>query len=206
MTTAATDGERVDDQHRSFDERVDRVLDALEARCASSGIRAVVISDLARELHMSTKTIYRTFDSKDAMVLAMVRRWTERALANRTDQAVVGRAPEEQVRSVVHELVRWRTRFSDDFWRELRADHPDAWELYRELASSAQRGVHDWLARSVRPGIDPEFARELLGAVVRRALRPDVRGPVGLDPGEAIDAAVDLWVHGAVGDSPVQSS
>lgn len=205
MNTADTAGDEVDG-HVAQDERADRVLDALEARCATSGIRAVVISDLARELHMSTKTIYRVFDSKDAMVLAMVRRWTERVLSARAEHAVVDRAAADRVRSVVYELVRWRTRFSDDFWTELRADHPEAWELYREMASSVQTGVGDWLARSVRPGVDPVLAREVLGAGIRRALQPDVRGPTGLDPTEAIDAVVDLWVHGALGDAPGQSS
>jgi len=199
-------GDRSAADQAAQDARADRVLDALEARCATCGIRAVVISDLARELQMSTKTIYRTFPSKDTMVLAMVRRWTERVLATRAEHAVADRGPVEQVRSTVHELVRWRTRFSDDFWRELRVDHPEAWELYREMAASVQEGVGNWLARSVRPGVDPVLAREVLGAAIRRALQPDVRGPAGLDPTEAIDAVVDLWVHGAVGGAPGQSS
>lgn len=181
--------------------REDRVLDALEARCAQVGVRGVVVSDLARELHMSTKTIYRIFASKDAMVVAMVRRWTGRVLAARTEHAVAELDPAERVRSVVHELVRWRTRFSDDFWSELRSDHPEAYALYAEMARSVQQGVSEWLAGSVRPGVDPVFARELLGGAVRRALQPEVLAASGMTPAEAVDAAVDLWVRGALAGS-----
>ena len=45
----------------------------MERRLAKDGIRAVVISDLARELGMSTKTLYRLYPSKDELVLAALK-------------------------------------------------------------------------------------------------------------------------------------
>ena len=61
-------------------QRSQQVLDAMERRFAKDGIHAVVVSDLARELGMSTKTLYRLFPSKDDLVLAVVERWADRLL------------------------------------------------------------------------------------------------------------------------------
>jgi len=41
-------------------ERAGRILDAMEAHLSDGGIRAVVMSELAAELSMSTKTLYRS--------------------------------------------------------------------------------------------------------------------------------------------------
>jgi hypothetical protein len=57
------------------------------------------------------------------------------------------------------------------------------------------------MGAAVRPGVDPVFARALLVAAVERALRPEVRRGAGLSRNAAVDAAVEIWAHGAL-DQP----
>jgi AcrR family transcriptional regulator len=182
-------------------ERIGRVLDAMEHRARGSGIRAVVMSDLARELGMSTKTLYRDFPSKDAMVQALVERWSNRFLAAQDRRLATPMSDLERVRLAVHHSVRWRSRFCDDFWHDLREDHPDAWHRYVAMVEEGQRRAAEWMGAAVRPGVDPVFARALLVAAVERALRPEVRRGAGLSRNAAVDAAVEIWAHGAL-DQP----
>jgi AcrR family transcriptional regulator len=179
------------------DAREQAVLDAMEARLTRTGIRSVVMSDLASELGMSTKTLYRIFPSKDALVSAVVDRWIERlvdaqAWLQRSDMSA-----QERVRTAAHFLVERRSRFCDDFWADLQADHPDAWRRHQVMMADARRRSLERTARAMRPGLDPYFARSLLAAMIERALQPETLAASGLSRSQAIDATVEIWCGGA---------
>src|SRR5574338_159636 len=57
-------------------ERVrERILMAFSSKAKRSGIRAVVMGELASDLRMSAMTLYRHFASKHELVSAMVDAW-----------------------------------------------------------------------------------------------------------------------------------
>ena len=172
------------------------VLDAMEARLTSVGIRAVVMSDLARELGMSTKTLYRLFPSKDDLVLAVIERWSERLLAAQEQRIASSMSAAERVRTAVHFFVRARSRMSDGFWEELETDHPAAWARYQTMVADGRRRSEVWMQAAMRPGVDAAFSRAVLTAAVERALDPSVRDPAGLTPEQAIDVVVEIWARG----------
>lgn len=182
------------------DQREDVVLDALEARVAEHGIRSVVMSQLARELGMSTKTLYRLFPSKDAMLMAMVERWSARLVAAQDRRIRSSMSAEERVRTAVRHLSAWRAKFAEDFWVDLEADHPEVWARYRQVVAESQARSTAWMSTLARPGVDMAFARELLVASVRRALDVELRELSGFSRGEAIDAAVHIWAAGVFED------
>lgn len=182
------------------DQREDDVLDALEARVAEHGIRSVVMSQLARDLGMSTKTLYRLFPSKEAMLMAMVERWSARLVAAQQRRMRSSMSAEERVRTAVRHLTAWRSKFADAFWVDLEFEHPDVWARYRQIVAESQDHSTAWMSTLVRADVDVVFARELLIASVRRALDPEVRSAAGLGRGEAIDAAVHIWAAGVFTD------
>src|SRR5262245_31746834 len=53
----------------------ERILVAFSSRAKRSGIRAVVMGELASELRMSPMTLYKHFASKHELVSAMVDAW-----------------------------------------------------------------------------------------------------------------------------------
>ena len=53
----------------------ERILAAFSARARRSGIRALLMGELASELRMSAMTLYKHFASKDELVTAMVDAW-----------------------------------------------------------------------------------------------------------------------------------
>lgn len=177
--------------------RADRILDEVERLAQARGTRAIVIADVARDLAMSTKTLYREFPSKDALVAAIVERWATRLTAAQ-DADEDQLSPVERVRSTVHRLVWFRSRFCDEFWSDLAADHPVAWTRYVELFDQVQASTAEWMARWVRPEVDPELARALLRSGIEMALRGDKAGTTGLTPEQAIDAVIELWAGGAL--------
>ncbi len=63
------------------EDRATRILDEVERLAQDHGTRDIVMADVARDLGMSTKTLYREFPSKDALVGAIVDRWSARLVA-----------------------------------------------------------------------------------------------------------------------------
>jgi AcrR family transcriptional regulator len=177
-------------------DRLDAVLDAVETRFGAAGVRALVMSDLARELGMSTKTLYRLFPSKEALVAAVVQRWSQRFLAAQATRLASTMTIHERIRSAAHALVAHRRRFSDDFWRELREEHPEAWALYSATLATARERSAAHLASAERTGIEPALARAALTALVELAQTPEVLEASGLEPDAAIDQVVALFVRG----------
>ncbi len=175
----------------------ERILSAFAERARMRGIRAVVMGELARELAMSKKTLYQHFESKDALVREIVDRWIDRMRehSRRAD------APYHDVQ----ELVRWwtefwvkeQTDFCFEFWRDLEADHPDAWKRFWDLLRTgipAQARVAEWL----RPGISPTIAADLYYEIIAIYNDPVVCAKFGYSRREAVLAAIEIWISGAL--------
>ena len=80
----------------------ERVLREFSERATRSGIRSVIMSELASELRMSPNTLYQHFRSKKDLVTALVERWAEEVGASQA--AVVELA---STRSAVERMTRW---------------------------------------------------------------------------------------------------
>ena len=175
----------------------ERILQAFAERVRTGGIRSVVMGDLARELGMSKKTLYQHFESKDALVRATVERWLERL-------HVRAATPEAPLDDVVG-LVRWgtdmwvrqQTDFSIEFWRDVRVDHPQTWQIL-QAGRSAGPSMHEAVGKRMRSDIPVPVIVELYFAAIRHFNDPAVCERIGVDRHEAVLAAVDVWTRGAL--------
>jgi AcrR family transcriptional regulator len=178
--------------------RADRILEAFGRRAGAHGIRAVVMSDLAGELGMSTKTLYREFATKDALVQALVRRWIDQLVAAQAERRRAGMGPEQRLQLGSREVLEWRRTNCEAFWDDLRADHPAAWALYLETVRAERVAAWVRVESEMREDVDHVLAWQLINVVVEHALTPEVRRKTGMGVGEAIDAAVTIWARGAL--------
>src|SRR5262245_25878725 len=111
----------------------ERVLAAFSSRARRSGIRAVLMADLAGELRMSAMTLYKHFASKDELVEAMVDAWALEMAAIEAldwDRATSCASAIEVLLSWAEAWTANLSRVSPHFFRDLRRDHPEAWMRY----------------------------------------------------------------------------
>ena len=183
----------------------ERILAAFTERARMRGIRAVVMGDLARDLGMSKKTLYQHFESKDALVGEIVERWVARTRHN-------ARSPEAPLHDI-HELLRWwtdlwikeQTDYCGEFWRDLEADHPEAWRIFqgiREVGAPIEARV----ASLLQPDINPFVAGELFNVILGYFNDPVVCEKFGFGRREAVLAAVEIWIRGALRPDPVSAA
>lgn len=179
-----------------------RILDAFAARARVASVRGVVMAEVARDLGISTKTLYRVFASKEDLVHALMERWaTHLETSDRSRREEASRGTLTLMREWAEEFARGTERFSPAFWAELERDYPEAYRIYEEAVAQSRERNRRALAPLLRSGIPADYAHELFDAVTAAATDPEVCERVGLSRREAVVIAVELWAAGALRSS-----
>lgn len=175
-----------------------RILDAFARRAREVGVRGVVMADLARDLGMSKKTLYRCFSSKDALVLALVEAWGQTLEEDLRAARARATSPLAYFRDTAEVWIGAFSHFSPAFWAEVRAEHPAASAAIASFLATTRRRMRERLGRHLRAGVERELAIEMLNATITRAADPAVAERLGLTTRETLMAAVDVWARGAL--------
>jgi len=98
----------------------ERIVLAFTERTRTLGPRSIVMAELASELGIRTRTLYRHFRAKDELVVEVVERLAEE-FASAQRRRLEQRLPAlDRLRETAVSWVEARTRFSPTFWRDLR--------------------------------------------------------------------------------------
>jgi AcrR family transcriptional regulator len=178
----------------------ERILQAFSERATRSGIRSVVMSELASALRMSATTLYNHFPSKQDLVTALVERWAQDVAASEAAIAELAAAP-SAVTGMVHWAEAWSasvSRYAPAFWEDLRRDHPHANEIFRgELRRWKEAGAAR-LRPHLRPELHPEIALQVLDLILTHASDPRLSERAGTGRRQAIETAIQIWARGAL--------
>lgn len=178
----------------------ERILAAFSERSTRSGIRSVVMSELAADLRMSPNTLYQHFRSKKDLVMSLVERWAKEVGAS--DAAVVEvEASRSAIESMTHWAGAWAdsvARYAPAFWQDLRRDHPDAYAVFREELQRRKELGAAQLRPHLLPGVHPEVALALLDMILTRVSEPRFSEQMGTTRRETIRTAIGIWARGAL--------
>jgi len=186
---------------RAADDARDRILSAFSSRATRTGIRAVVMVELATDLRMSAATLYRHFPSKDELVSAMVDAWAlELAAIDALDWDKV-----DNCTSALQMLLSWADAWtailgqvSPAFFEDLHRDHPAAWRRFLGLIQERKVVAGRHLGPYVRPDLHAETTFAMLDQLVLHAANPRFAEALGISRREAVRAAVSIWGGGAL--------
>lgn len=175
-----------------------RILHAFSERAKRSGIRSVVMGELASELGMSMATLYARFTSKEKLVEAMVERW---CIELSTHDALI-----EDENVPIGERFRvwadaWSVRiveYSPAFFIDLSRDYPALSALLEtDLARRRAKG-EGILAPHLRAGLNRAAAFALLDLIYLHAPDPRVADKVGVARRDVIRTALAIWAKGSL--------
>lgn len=180
----------------------EKILSGFSERAKRSGIRSVVMGELASDLHISISTLYDHFESKEQLVAAMVDHWC-------ADLATHDAMIEETRRPVVERFMIWVDawsgriiQYSPAFWADLARDYPSLWtHLQRDLDGRKAKGV-GLLEPYLRNGLVPAAAFALLDMIYVRSHDPRMCDRLGVSRRDAIRTALSIWAEGALTKSP----
>ena len=177
----------------------DRILDAFEQRARQDGPRSVVMAELARELGISTRTLYQQFASKAEIVHAIMERWAAEVAEQQRARQRASWTTLERIQDAARSWVDGQGRFSRAFWSQLRHDYPEANEVMNGQIRRILTTARERLAPRLRGDLHRGLSLTLLLEIMRRAADPALCDRLGLARQDAISQAVELWAVGALG-------
>ncbi|OGX85530.1 TetR/AcrR family transcriptional regulator [Hymenobacter glacialis] len=146
----------------------DRILNRAQQLFMRNGIKSVSMDDIAAEMAMSKKTLYKWFENKDQIVEASMSRHLQGTQCDCT-------AMMETATSAIDELfqmMEWtRQHFSTvhpSIFYDLKKFHPSTWQLW--LAHKNQF-ILSQIIQNLRRGIDEGFFRADLDVDVIARMR-----------------------------------
>jgi AcrR family transcriptional regulator len=176
----------------------ERIVEAFTERARTAGPRSVVMAELAHDLGISTRTLYKHFRSKAELVHEVVGRFAEEWRAGQRRRFAQRLPAVERIREVALAWLEVRDRFSATFWRETRQHYPEAFAVWSE----AQRALWSRARQGIRPAMRDDVPKPLSAAILLEAIGvaadPDRCDRLGLSRQEAVMHAVALWARGAL--------
>ncbi|MDB6094908.1 MAG: transcriptional regulator, TetR family [Verrucomicrobia bacterium] len=180
-----------------------RILAAAQRHFFAYGYNAVTMDDLAHELGMSKKTLYRHFPGKDA-ILATIIEGIGRQIRLELD-AVLDNPRisfSQKLRAMIGVIVPRLALMSPTLLRELQRYAPRIFQRIDELRQRNIPYVFGRLFRegiadgSVHPALDPDFAAQFWLQAIRGLSHPDVLATTRLTPAHTLEKALDLFAGG----------
>jgi AcrR family transcriptional regulator len=166
----------------------DRITTRAAALFLRNGIKSVSMDDIAADLGMSKKTLYKTFTNKDEIVLGVISTHLCQAqgeCAHFADSAT------DAVREML-DISAWADReFSNihpSIFHDLRKYYPTAWTLFSEhkstfildqIKKNLRRGIAEGLFRA---DLDVEVLARLNLAQIELAFDSDLYPPTQFAP------------------------
>lgn len=179
----------------------ERILAAFSAKARRSGIRAVVMGELASELRMSAMTLYKHFASKDDLVAATVDAWALELAAIEALEWDKARTCASALQVLLSWADAWTaslSQVSPAFFQDLRRDHPHEWERFNALIDERKQVAAEHLRPFLRNDVDPGTVFQMLDLLVTQVASPRFAEKLGIARRDAVRAAISLWGGGAL--------
>ena len=165
-----------------------RILEYAGALFLRNGIKSVSMDDIAAELAMSKKTLYKIFANKDELVLAVMSTHLNRV--QHECVCVSSQAPNAVAQML--DISRWADEqfghIHPSIFHDLRKYHPAAWQLFREhkksfilkqIVDNLERGKTEGLFRA---NLDVDVLARLNLAQIDLTFDPDIYPPAQFTP------------------------
>ena len=179
---------------RNRDDLVERLIDVF----LRDGFAALSIDDMARRLRCSKTTLYSVADSKEQIIVAVVRGFFRRATARVEDQIVrVPAASIDRIRAYLVAISEELAPASPTFFTDLDAFAPTR-ELYLENTRSAAARLQGLILEAVPAASQSEalFIGSVAASVMNDIHQGEIEAAAGLDDSAAYRGLARLIVAG----------
>lgn len=149
----------IDRQRREED-----FLNAAEKLFAEKGYHDTSIEDIAQEAKYGTGTIYRYFQTKEALHAVLMERKCRQYMLFLKDQVAAARAPMDKVRTLINGKTEFFVRHKE-FLRIYAAEGAGLCWTFRDQFHKQLKGIHreyrDFLAQTFRACMKPGGLRKM---------------------------------------------
>jgi len=192
-------------RNRANDSIRQRIVDAARTHFFSHGFRSVTMDDLAEELGISKKTLYRHFPGKIDLLEAVL---ADKFAGVEARLEEVTRAHPHNFAATLHELLAWTQRELDEikppFVRDMRQKAPQVFKIIeRRRAALIERFFGRLFTEGqqtgmVRKDVPTKLIIEILLAIVQAIMNPPKMEELGMMPKEGFTGILKIVLEGVL--------
>ena len=150
-----------------MDEKKLEILERASAVYMKFGIKSVTMDDLARELSVSKKTIYKYFNDKNDLVKSIIEMKVQMDSAVCTNTALQSANAIEELIELSELVTQQFNNFNPIVFSDLRKFHPDAWGV---IEAHKKSFVLDMITQNIERGIKEKIYRDNLNPAITAKL------------------------------------
>lgn len=185
-------------RHEQFEQQRLQILDTFIKMVKVDGLRAVSMLSLAKNLGISTKTLYRHFSAKSELIQAVVVLNDMRFNENRTRRILSGQNQHQRIVAASLEWFELRNELGEWFWHELERDYADVYALFEQNLKSFLDRAADLLRPEIRTGLNADYAMAFLWKAINEVPTYEECEKMGLTRNEALVQSIDIWARGSL--------
>lgn len=180
-----------------------RILDAARKYFFTQGYSRATMDELATELHMSKKTLYHFFESKQSLLEAVIYDFFQdfqfkinRFIKNKKDGEMSGL---KQFMSLVQAQI---SQFNIMAFEDIRKSSPAAWQIINRMEEKLINNELRKLLREgkkegiVRPDIDLDLLVLIILNTIKSVVIPEVVSQLPYSTEKVIDMLTKIFMHG----------
>ena len=171
------------------------IVDAFARYASEKGIRSISMAELARELRVSTKTLYKYFQNKGELVHEMIVKWEKRI---HKPIETYGSDLVETLRYWVKVWVENDARFSTAFWTDLKSDYPQLYRVYVDSLYNRMAAMKLRLTPFLKEEVNHDFAWSSYFILMTASSQPKTFEKIGMTREQCVFEAFNFWMNGAV--------
>ena len=185
-------------KQEQFEQQRLQILHTFIRMVKAEGLRAVSMLNLATNLGISTKTLYRHFPAKSELVHAIVLVNAMRFNENRTRRLISGENPHQRILAASLEWLELRNELGEWFWHELQRDFSAVHSLYEQNLTSFLERAAALLRSEIRDGLNADYAMSILWKTINAVPTYEECEKLGLTRNEALIQSIDIWARGSL--------
>lgn len=185
----------------------DRILEAAQARFFAHGFSHASMDQLAADLGMSKKTLYLHFRSKDALLEAVMERFTRR-LAESMDAILADRSLDFPARTarLLETLGRRIALLDRHFIEDLNRQAPQVWKKVEDFRRDRIFSVFGSLIREgaakghFRKDLDPDLILQIYFLSIQNVLNPRTLSTLPHSAAQVFETLLSVLFEGMLTD------
>jgi len=190
---------------RKNDDQVtkEKILEIARQKFFQDGFVKTSIDEIAREYHISKKTIYKHFKSKDDLLTGVVKDFTARVTNSIIEIMKSKKNSIEKLIDVLNLIQNSIRQFSFRYIDDIQKHKPKLWNYIEKFRKeNLEKIVYQTIEEGKKEGlfndVNPDIVFRIFYGAVRNVISPNflITSPISRD--EAIDETFEILLNGVL--------
>lgn len=181
-----------------------RILDVAEEKLFNFGYRGMNLDDIASEIGISKKTLYKYFSGKREIAEEIINRMFRTVEIRMKNIFIYNLRPEDKLKQAFFVISDTLTKIKGPFMSDLKKYLPDLWKKIDDFRTNkANLHLKSLIIEGIEQGdfrqdINPDIAINAYLSLIGSILKPDVLTHSSFSSSEAVENIMKIFLEGIV--------